>query len=575
MTSLADMKIGNRLGIGFALVLALSILIAGIAVLKLHEVGLAAERMMRLPLTKERLASDWSRNITSAVVRTTAVVKSADSGLATYFTNDAAASAKSSSGLMERIEPLLASEEERSLFARIGEGRAAYTKARDAIFKLKAEGQADEAGKLLDTTFIPAAASYQAMVADFLALQRKNLDAEAAHIAEVEQSSRNQILALSALALLLGLFCAWRLTRAIAVPLRSALDCARRVADGDLTGDIAVTSKDETGQLLQALQEMNGTLLRIVGQVRSGTDSIATAARQIAAGNQDLSDRTSHQASSLEETAASMEELTSTVNQNADNARQANMLAEAASSVAARGGQVIGQVIDTMGEINGSARQIVDIIGVIDGIAFQTNILALNAAVEAARAGEQGRGFAVVASEVRSLAQRSAAAAKEIKALIDNSVERVETGSKLVNEAGATMQDIVESVRRVTDIMGEIMAASQEQTAGIGQINQAVSQMDNVTQQNAALVEEAAAAAKAMDEQANALSRIVAVFKLHTGTAALAATSAAVSAMPARPATPSIPSIPQARQPMPSAPRLSGTKKERSVAAAGDDWEEF
>jgi methyl-accepting chemotaxis protein len=270
-------------------------------------------------------------------------------------------------------------------------------------------------------------------------------------------------------------------------PLGHAVTVAETVAAGDLSAQIVVESRDEAGQLMHALREMNASLAKVVGEVRMGTELIATASGQIASGNQDLSSRTEEQASSLEETAASMEELTSTVKQNADNARQANQLAVSASEVAVKGGSVVSQVVNTMGSINASSKKIVDIIGVIDGIAFQTNILALNAAVEAARAGEQGRGFAVVASEVRSLAQRSAAAAKEIKTLIGDSVEKVEEGSKQVAEAGRTMDEIVGSVRRVTDIMGEITAASQEQTSGIEQINQAISQMDQVTQQNAAL----------------------------------------------------------------------------------------
>jgi methyl-accepting chemotaxis protein len=300
----------------------------------------------------------------------------------------------------------------------------------------------------------------------------------------------------------------------IANPLTEAVKVAQTVAAGDLTSRITVQTSEETGQLLQALKDMNDSLVRIVGEVRTSTDTIATASSQIASGNLDLSSRTEEQASSLEETASSMEELTSTVRQNVDNARQANAMAVSASEVASKGGAVVSQVVETMGAINDSSKKIADIIGVIDGIAFQTNILALNAAVEAARAGEQGRGFAVVASEVRNLAQRSAAAAKEIKALIVDSVEKVEAGGKLVDRAGATMHEIVDSVKRVTDIMAEIVAASQEQSAGIEQINQAIAQMDEVTQQNASLVEEAAAASEALQDQSRRLAEVVSVFKM-------------------------------------------------------------
>ncbi|MCY1169559.1 Methyl-accepting chemotaxis protein (MCP) signaling domain protein [compost metagenome] len=325
-------------------------------------------------------------------------------------------------------------------------------------------------------------------------------------------------LALGALLLAAILFAiGLMIARSITGPIRAAVKVAQTVAAGDLSSRIEVSSKDETGQLMQALKAMNDSLSKVVGEVHHGTDTIATASSQIASGNQDLSSRTEEQASSLEETAASMEELTSTVKQNADNAWQANQLAVSASSVAVRGGSVVAEVVDTMGAINASSRKIVDIIGVIDGIAFQTNILALNAAVEAARAGEQGRGFAVVAAEVRNLAQRSAAAAKEIKTLIGDSVDKVEEGSKQVAEAGKTMDEIVDSVKRVTDIMAEITAASQEQTSGIEQINQAITQMDQVTQQNAALVEEAAAAAASLQEQASGLSQVVSVFRLGGG----------------------------------------------------------
>lgn len=317
-----------------------------------------------------------------------------------------------------------------------------------------------------------------------------------------------------ALLSLLALWFAVQVTRSMVGTISRSLNVAQRVASGDLTSTIQAHGTDETGQLLQALGDMNSSLINIVAQVRMGTDSIAIASSQIAAGNTDLSARTVAQASSLEQTAASMEELTSTVTQNADNARLANQLALSASDVALKGGQVVKQVVDTMASINVSSQKIVDIIGIIDGIAFQTNILALNAAVEAARAGEQGRGFAVVASEVRSLAQRSAASAKEIKGLIDESVSRVDEGSLLASTAGQTMEEIVSSIKRVTDIMGEITVASQEQTSGIEQINQAVTQMDSVTQQNAALVEEAAAAAHSLQQQADNLVAAVSVFKV-------------------------------------------------------------
>ena len=348
---------------------------------------------------------------------------------------------------------------------------------------------------------------------------------------ELYRDSRAVMLGLIAAALLLGVAIGVLITRGLLRQLggepRYAAELAGRIAAGDLSMSVA-TRPGDTSSMLHAMKEMRDSLVNIVGQVRSGTDTIATASAQIAAGNQDLSARTEQQASSLEETASSMEELTSTVRQNAENAQQANQLAQSASGIAVKGGSVVAQVVQTMGAINDSSKKIVDIIGVIDGIAFQTNILALNAAVEAARAGEQGRGFAVVATEVRSLAQRSAAAAREIKGLIAASVDSVDQGARLVGEAGATMQQIVGSVKRVTDIIGEISSASREQTRGIEQVNEAISQMDQVTQQNAALVEQAAAAAEAMQEQAGTLSGVVSIFRLEAGQGA---------AMPARAST--------------------------------------
>ncbi|MBO9536684.1 methyl-accepting chemotaxis protein [Herbaspirillum sp.] len=380
-----------------------------------------------------------------------------------------------------------------------------------------------------------------------------------------------------AVALVMGVL----LVRAISRPLEKAVRLAQGVAAGDLTQEIEVRSQDETGQLMQALRDMNSNLRKIVGEVRMSTDTINTASAEIASGNLDLSSRTEQQAGSLEETASAMEELTSTVKQNADNARQANQLAASASDVALRGGDVVKQVVDTMSSINESSRKIVDIISVIDGIAFQTNILALNAAVEAARAGEQGRGFAVVASEVRSLAQRSAAAAKEIKGLIDDSVEKVGNGSALVAQAGETMEEVVASVRRVTDVMGEITSASQEQSTGIEEVNRAITQMDETTQQNAALVEQAAAAAQSLQEQAGRLLGAVGVFRLdgaqevRTHVAAVADTASA----PAVKAAPKPAALARAK-PL-AAPKAVAAKAEAPKVAAArlatddGDWEQF
>jgi methyl-accepting chemotaxis protein len=393
-------------------------------------------------------------------------------------------------------------------------------------------GQWDEAERILIRQVNPA---YKRAQPAFDALhaflgERSRRNAEMAHA----ETTTLDLLMVAAIAvgILVGGAAAVFLMRSIGRPLREAVAIARRVAQGDLGAEIRATSRNEFGQLLDALRDMNGGLARIVSEVRAGTDAIAEASVQINAGNMDLSARTEQQAGTLEETAASVEELSSAVGRNAANARQANALAASASQVATRGGAVVAEVVRTMGAIHGSANRIVDIIAVIDGIAFQTNILALNAAVEAARAGEQGRGFAVVAGEVRNLAQRSAAAAKEIKALITDSVEKVDSGSRLVDQAGATMQDIVDGIRRVAGIMGEITVASQEQKLGIDQIHQAISQMDQVTQQNAAMVEEAAGASGALHERAEGLARLVSVFRLG-GTAAQPGAAPAAAA-PAR-----------------------------------------
>jgi methyl-accepting chemotaxis protein len=376
------------------------------------------------------------------------------------------------------------------------------------------------------------------------------------------------------LAIVLGCVITFWLIKSITKPLSMAVGYAQTVASGDLTSDITVTGMDETGQLLSALKGMNESLASCVTDVRAGIDTMATASSQIAAGNMDLSSRTEQQAASLEETASSMEELTSTVKQNSENAHEANGLAKSACEVAIKGGTVVAQVVETMGSINASSKKIVDIIGVIDGIAFQTNILALNAAVEAARAGEQGRGFAVVAAEVRNLAQRSAAAAKEIKALIGDSVDKVDAGSKLVDQAGATMQEVVDSIKRVTDIMSEIASASQEQNSGIEQINLAITQMDQVTQQNAALVEEAAAAAASLQSQGSSLSQAVGVFKLPAQGSNVRQAKQAKLSVVTRTALPLAKPASQAVPPKSPSIRIAAPKPLRT-GSDNADWEEF
>jgi methyl-accepting chemotaxis protein len=379
--------------------------------------------------------------------------------------------------------------------------------------------------------------------------------------------ARNLIIGVMLASIAIGLIMAVWLAKIVSSPLKSAVDLAQSIASGDLTQKVEAESTCETGQLIRALSDMNNSLLNVVTEVRAGTEQINEAASEIANGNLDLSSRTEEQASSLEETASSMEEITATVKHNSDNARQANILSQTATSIAEKGGSVVSEVVSTMTSINDSSKKIVDIISVIDGIAFQTNILALNAAVEAARAGEQGRGFAVVASEVRSLAQRSASAAKEIKELINDSVEKVEQGTRLVDAAGTTMQEVVQSVKRVSDMISEITAAGQEQSSGIDQINQAIIQMDSITQQNSALVEEAAAASATMQDQAAKLVDVVSVFKLdNNGTYSAPKASAA----PRRAS--SSPTRSNKVQP----PRIKASPvKHTEKAASADSWEEF
>ena len=514
MGVLSDMKIGKRLGLGFALVLAISLATSITAICLLQSTAETTRSMMQQPLAKERMISDWYRNIYAGIRRTSAIARSSDASLSEFFAADQAASTKSSAELKKAIEPLLTSAREQALYKKIIGWRERYLQARADIMKLKGAGQGEQAGRILEEIYLPASVEYIKLMQELLDIQRGEIDRLAHNIDAMSARSRNAMIVLSATLVLIGLLCAWRLTLGITRPLNDAVAIARRVAAGDLTAHIMPMTRDEIGQLLSALQDMSTSLQRVVGGIRNGTETISLASGEIASGNADLSSRTELQAASLERTAGTMNELTTTVKRNAQNAEEANRLAISASSLASRGGEVVSEVVENMRSIKSSSDQIVDIIGVIDSIAFQTNILALNAAVEAARAGEEGRGFAVVAAEVRTLAQRCAAAAKEIKALISDSAVRVDAGNRLVHQAGGTMSEIVTSVRQFAELMQEITMASQNQSRGIEQINRSVGEMDQMTQQNAALVEEAAAAAASLKDQAITLAQAVSLFRI-------------------------------------------------------------
>jgi len=419
--------------------------------------------------------------------------------------------------LREKAAKNFHEEEGKRLLAQFVETEQIWKRESEAFFaaaKSQSLTQADPRVTEIEKRVIASSQKLDDLMTDLAVGKEKSTAQSVDQATDLYDTVRLVMIVLAVMGVAIGMLLGWLVTRGIVRPLQQAVSAARQVAAGDLTTDIQVATRDETGDLMSALKAMNESLARIVADVRDGCESIASASSQIAQGNSDLSQRTEEQASSLEETAASMEELTSTVQQNANNASEADRLVTQASSVAVRGGEVVEGVVQTMSAISDSSRRIADITGVIDGIAFQTNILALNAAVEAARAGEQGRGFAVVAGEVRTLAQRSAVAAKEIKALIDESATRVEGGTRQVDEAGRTMREVVDSVRQVAILVREIASASEEQSSGIGQVNQAVAQMDTVTQQNAALVEEAAAAAASMQEQAGRLAQEVRRFKV-------------------------------------------------------------
>ncbi|WAL84621.1 methyl-accepting chemotaxis protein [Pandoraea sp. XJJ-1] len=514
---IADLKIRTRLAIGFGTLLALLLTMLVITLMRF----VAIERD-----NEELLTSAWAK--ADAAHSIDAMVRGNGRRMLEIFTITDAAQRNTINQRIDAnlsrigeaqavLDKYVVSAHGKQLMTSIRQHNDAFVTARRAMLAALTSGERDLALDLTHRDALPALDAMQAEAAELVTLQKKIVDDTGATTRAGIVFAKWLLIAIGAAATLLGIGAAWSVTRSITRPLARAVAVAERVAQGDLTSRIDVTSRDETGQLMGALKHMNESLEHIVRRVRHGTAAIASASGQLLAGNTDLSSRTEEQAASLEETASSMEELTATVRQNADNARQASQLAANASEIAGEGGRVVERAVASMQGIAASSTKINDIIGVIDGIAFQTNILALNAAVEAARAGEQGRGFAVVAGEVRTLAQRSAAAAKEIKTLIETSVDKVEDGSAQVRDAGRTMAEIVQAVQRVTDIMGEISAASSEQSGGIEQVNTAVMQMDQVTQQNAALVEQATAAAGSLEDQARYLRDAVAVFRLTDG----------------------------------------------------------
>ena len=513
MTFLQNLKIGTRLSIGFAALIALSLLAAGVGIERISAVRTVADRLGTEDAELLVDTQGWVRAIEANTARTWVVFFATDAKVVGKVRQEMKDTVSTQTERLKRMSVLAAADPEmKRIVDEITRQRDIYQAMRNALLK-RQEGGESVNDEVVAKVF-PAAAEYYAAVNRLVEYQDQRMKRTKA---AADAAATEGVMALGvgcALALVAGLWFAVTLTRSVVKPIQAAQAMAQAIAAGDLTQEIRSDARDETGQLMRSMGAMVQSLRTIVGAVRSSSESIATGSSEIATGNADLSQRTEEQAANLQQTAASMEQLSSTVNNNALTAVEAERLAGSASTIAAQGGVAVGQVVQTMEGITAASRKIADIIGVIDGIAFQTNILALNAAVEAARAGEQGRGFAVVAGEVRSLAQRSAEAAREIKSLITDSVERVEAGSRQVDAAGHTMADIVSQVRRVNDLIGEINNATQEQKQGIGQVSNAVSQLDQVTQQNAALVEESAAAADSLSQQTRRLVDAVSRFKL-------------------------------------------------------------